>query len=646
MVQMPTGTGKTVVLAEVIKNEEVRIESSSVILVVAHRRELIEQIKEMIDSFGIDREKAQVRVESIQTLARKFGAGAPDAHRGSSCAPSVASGKAERLCNSLRCSQEGQSPCAPGLVIVDEAHHALAKSYRWMWEQWPEAKFLGLTATPCRLNGAGFTDLFDTLLQADSIRTFIEKGWLSDFEYVSASPESVVLQQVRSLKKRGADGDYQTKEMVAVMDVPESTEHLYRTYQKFAGGKKGIVYAIDRQHAQHIAACYRQHGVNCEVIDSKTPREEREKIVEAYRSTLTAHRGQSLCNSVADATCSQQGQSPCAVDVLVNVDIFGEGFDVPEVEFIQLARPTLSLSKYLQQVGRGMRISKGKEAVTIIDQVGLYQTFGLPTDERNWRQMFLGKASGKGDTGHHRLVLKDEDLDDKMLVNLQMARIRRRGEPHRRVEVFMENGMFGILKDGQVSCPPMFVHIKRMEAPYFAVATYPYEIYRSRRTVIDDDGRDCNLKLFGQVDQREEWLVYDDEKGRRMWGDGKGGRCYPQKPGFEQMGGIDVVNVDNRYMLRKEIPNLNLTFSKDEVLVGPVFCIFKDMLVFKDFKKVFRVIGYQNDCIIVHGGRHVWKEMKVRADGTIDDSDQTPYWANREKWPSTTSALGLRRLPH
>lgn len=607
MVQMPTGTGKTVLLAEIIRS--LNIEHGTLnIMIVAHRRELIEQIKETIDSFGIDREKAQVRVESIQTLARKFGAGAPDAHRGQS------------LCNSLRCSQEGQSPCAPGLVIVDEAHHALAKSYRWMWEQWPEAKFLGLTATPCRLNGAGFTDLFDMLLQADSIQTFIEKGWLSDFEYVSASPESVVLQQVRSLKKRGADGDYQTKEMVAVMDVPESTEHLYRTYQRFAGGKKGIVYAIDRQHAQHIAACYRGHGVNCAVIDSKTPKEERKKIVEAYRNG--------------------------AVDVLVNVDIFGEGFDVPEVEFIQLARPTLSLSKYLQQVGRGMRISKGKEAVTILDQVGLYQTFGLPTDERDWRQMFLGKASGKGETGHHRLVLNDDDLDDKMLVNLQMVRIRRWGEPHRRVEVFMENGMFGILKDGQVSCPPMFVHIKRMEAPYFAVATYPYEVYRSRRTVIDDDGRDCNLRLFGQVDQREEWLVYDDEKGRRMWWDGKGGRCYPQKPGFEQMGGIDVVNVDNRYMLRKEIPNLNLTFSKDEVLVGPVFCIFKDMLVFRDFKKVFRVIGYQNDCIIVHGGKHVWKEMKVRADGTIDDSDQIPYWANREKWPSTTSALGLRRLPH
>jgi hypothetical protein len=99
-------------------------------------------------------------------------------------------------------------------------------------------------------------------------------------------------------------------------------------------------------------------------------------------------------------------------------------------------------------------------------------------------------------------------------------------------------------------------------------------------------------------------------------------------------------------MLRKEIPNLNLTFSKDEVLVGPVFCIFKDMLVFKDFKKVFRVIAYQNDYIIVQGGKHAWKEMKVRADGSIEDSGQIPYWTNREKWPSTTRSLGLRRLPH
>ncbi len=616
MVQMPMGTGKTVILASIIPTHHP-------VLIVAHRRELIEQIKETIDAFGIDREKDGVYVESIQTLARRSG-------------------------HTEISEITENTDIKPGLVIVDEAHHAVAKSYRWMWERWPEAKFLGLTATPCRLSGEGFTDLFDTMLQAESIQGFIDKGWLSDFEYVSVTPDNYIVSRIAGLKKRGVDGDYQTKEMATVMDVPESIAHLYESYVQFAKGKKGIVYAINQEHARHIAAYYQEKGVRCAVIDSKTPEEERKRLVARYKDKAIDQTERATVQ-IERATVQTTPAPPNLggeVDVLVNVDIFGEGFDVPEVEFIQLARPTLSLSKYLQQVGRGMRISKGKEAVTILDQVGLYQTFGLPTEERDWEQMFLGHVSGKGDTKHHRLVLRDDNLNEKMLVNLQMVRIRRRGEPHQRVEVFIENGMFGILKDGQVSCPPMFVNIRRMEAPYFAVATYPMEVYKSRRTVIDDDGRDCNLKLFGHVDQNEEWLVYDDEKGRRMWWDGKGGRCYSQKPGFEQMGGIDVVNVDNRYMLRKEIPNLNLTFSKDEVLVGPVFCIFKDMLVFKDFKKVFRVIAYQNDYIIVQGGKHAWKEMKVRADGSIEDSGQIPYWTNREKWPSTTRSLGLRRLPH
>ena len=221
------------------------------------------------------------------------------------------------------------SPVNYQLVIVDEAHHALAKTYRMLWERWPEAKFLGLTATPCRLSGEAFTDLFEVLLQSWTIQTFIDKGWLSDFEYVSAAPDNRMMQQVRGLRKRGLGGDYQEKEMCAVLDVPESIEHLYKTYKSFADGKKGIVYAINQQHARHIDAYYREQGVNCCVIDSRTPAKERQRMVEDYRNGR--------------------------IDVLVNVDIFSNGFDCPEVEFIQLARPTLSLSLYLQQVGRGMR---------------------------------------------------------------------------------------------------------------------------------------------------------------------------------------------------------------------------------------------------------------------------------------------------
>ncbi|MBO7047273.1 MAG: DEAD/DEAH box helicase family protein, partial [Prevotella sp.] len=203
MVQMPTGTGKTVLMAEVIRQFT---EDGGTVLVVAHRRELIEQIRQTIRSFDIDNGK--VRVESIQKLYK---------------------------------ADYKSDITTPGLVIVDEAHHALAKTYSTLWERWPQAKFLGLTATPCRLNGAAFTDLFEVLLQSWDIQEFIDKGWLSDFEYVSAAPENLLMKQVGQLRKRGADGDYQTKEMVTVMDVPESISHLYKTYEAFAWGKKGIV---------------------------------------------------------------------------------------------------------------------------------------------------------------------------------------------------------------------------------------------------------------------------------------------------------------------------------------------------------------------------------------------------------------------
>ncbi len=370
MVQMPTGTGKTVLMTEVIRTWTID-HGPLTILIVAHRRELIEQIRQTLDR----RTKEQVfdrRTEEQKDIDRRtegqvFSDKRTEEHSFVTVTSIQKLSRAEE--NDLLLAKEYS------LIIIDEAHHALAKTYRQLWERWPEAKFLGLTATPCRLSGEGFEDLFDVLLQGEDIQWFIDQKWLSDFEYVSARPDSLVMHQIGGLRKRGADGDYQTKEMVTVMDVPESIAHLYDSYEAFAWGKKGIVYAIDRAHASHIAAYYQSKGVRCAVIDSQTPAVERAQIVEKYKA------------------------SPCSVDVIVNVDIFSEGFDCPEVEFIQLARPTLSLSKYLQQVGRGMRVSEGKDCVLILDNVGLYQRFGLPTDCRDWCQMFHGRMAGKGQTG-------------------------------------------------------------------------------------------------------------------------------------------------------------------------------------------------------------------------------------------------------
>ena len=599
MVQMPAGTGKTHLMAAVIREN-----MAHGVLIVAHRVELIGQISQTLESFGIEHgivdrttldldrktKEHKVVVASIQTLARRM------------ATANYANDKNFR----------------PQLVIIDEAHHAVAKTYRLLWEMWPEAKFLGLTATPCRLNGTGFTDLFDTLLESYSIQEFIDREWLSDFEYVSVTPENWMVERIAGLKKRGADGDYQMKEMATVMDSQESIAHLYQSYLKFTRGKKGIVYAISREHAQHISDYYVNHGVKCCWIEAMTPAEERQRLVDAYR----------------------QGE----IDVIVNVDIFSEGFDCPEVEFIQLARPTLSLTKYLQQVGRGMRPVPFKDYVTILDQVGLYQTFGLPTEERDWNGMFRGitdlRNHGKG--GRHRLVLRD-DLKELTLVNLQMVRIRRSGEPHQHVEVFLENGRYGILKDGEVSCPAVFVKMRRAESPYFAVATYPFEVYKNRKTVIGEDGKDMDLRIYGKVEQREEYMVYDDEKGRQMWWDGKGGRNYSHRPGFEQIGNFDVVKEGSQYMLRKSNPLTDFKFNKEDVLVGPVFSIFKNVLVFNDYKRMFRISGYQENGVIVDTGRRPHGEMQVMADGTIRKVTYIPMWERWER-PQSMKRLGLRRV--
>ena len=251
------------------------------------------------------------------------------------------------------------------MIVIDEAHHALAKTYKGMWERFPKAKFLGLTATPCRLNGKGFTDLFDVLVQSWGVPEFISKGRLATYDFVSIKSDGVTQRLIDSLQKRGADGDYQNKEMDMLLNKKPSIERLYRSLEEFGNDRKGIVYAINISHAQKITKLYQEHGVKAIAIDSKTPAAERQQDIEAFK----------------------KGD----IQVLVNVDIFSEGFDCPDVEFVQLARPTLSLAKYLQMVGRGLRVAKGKKNCVIIDNVGLYRVFGLPSQVWNWNAMFEGK---------------------------------------------------------------------------------------------------------------------------------------------------------------------------------------------------------------------------------------------------------------
>lgn len=351
MAQMPTGTGKTYLLTAVI-DSFVSNNPMEKVWIVAHRRELVSQIDETVRKFhsyyasNTSSLLSSVKAMSIQWLMRHY------------------DGIEEE----------------PEMIVIDEAHHALAKTYKEMWERFPNAKFLGLTATPCRLNGKGFTDLFDVLVQSWSVPEFISKGRLATYDFVSIKSDGVTQRLIDSLQKRGADGDYQNKEMDMLLNKKPSIERLYQSLEEFGKDRKGIVYAINISHAQKITKLYQEHGVKAIAIDSKTPAAERQQDIEAFK----------------------KGD----IQVLVNVDIFSEGFDCPDVEFVQLARPTLSLAKYLQMVGRGLRVAKGKKNCVMIDNVGLYRVFGLPSQVWNWNAMFEGKLK----VGKRKETPKDREF--------------------------------------------------------------------------------------------------------------------------------------------------------------------------------------------------------------------------------------------
>ena len=551
MAQMPTGTGKTVLLASVVESF-LREHSNCNVWIVAHRRELVSQIKDTLNKFLLNFSFSNHPV--------------PLSKEGSTSTPSPSSSEGGDV-TALRCSEPLRSKdggpskvspdCAgwdrlgmsgaskvspdclsasafnvpikavsiqwlskhydeieeePGMIVIDEAHHALAKTYKEMWERFPNAKFLGLTATPCRLNGKGFNDLFDVLVQSWSVPEFISKGRLATYDFVSIKSDGVTQRLIDSLQKRGADGDYQNKEMDMLLNKKPSIERLYQSLEEYGKDRKGIVYAINISHANAIAEFYREHGIAAVAIDSKTPSSLRKELIERFKASNTSFsnhpiplskegifsnhpvnfskitpslftikegstshpdpltlRGEggnrptrcseplrskvggpskvspdcagwdrlgatclraadgladgatdrlgATCLRAADgvgdgaadglgATCLRAADGAAPIQVLVNVDIFSEGFDCPDVEFVQLARPTLSLAKYLQMVGRGLRVAKGKKSCVIIDNVGLYRVFGLPSQVWNWNAMFEGKLK----VGKRKETPKDREF--------------------------------------------------------------------------------------------------------------------------------------------------------------------------------------------------------------------------------------------
>jgi superfamily II DNA or RNA helicase len=640
MVQMPTGTGKTMVLANIVFSFLEKCNHP--IWIVAHRRELVSQIKDTLNKSLLIFSKTHpssltlkggstafpkplspqgtgdvTALRCSEPLRSKVGGPSkvsPDClsagalKRASKVSPDCAGW--DRLAKkedstsdiliekpsdsslfTLRSSlikvvsiqwlsrHYGEMEEKPGLIVIDEAHHALAETYAEVMNAYPKAKKLGLTATPYRLNGKGFTDLFDTLLCSWSMEKFIAEGRLSLYDYYSIKPDSADQLLIDSLQKRGADGDYQQKELNEVMDVRPSLERLCLTIKEYVPGKKGIVYAISIQHAEHIAEFYRENGIKAVAISSKTPSSLRKELIERFKSsntsqyfsnhpvplskegsTSTPSPSSSEGGDVTALRCSEPLRSKVGgpskvspdclsagaskealagsissqnstsslnsasntsdeIEVLVSVDLFSEGFDCPDVEFIQLARPTLSLAKYMQMVGRGLRVTEGKEYCVILDNVGLYKRFGLPSVDRDWQSMFEGRTS-----------LEDILQEACMQVNSHNCRM-------------------DVLMDGDEEMMKIINHDRQQQ---MIMDTYGYQIVEDEKGlkgIKDKDGKmilECQYKKIEVTNDGFAYCYIRKKVGRKEWIDLQNRLWFANKPQSVKLMGIDFSTEDGK----------------------------------------------------------------------------------------------------
>lgn len=350
MLQMPTGTGKTHVFCEIIRRKNVGT------LILAHRIELIKQIQERLADLNIIagiimggqqyNPEYEIQVASISSL-----------------------------------NQSKEYPKNISLIVIDEAHHSTAISYNKILEFYrniKDLKILGVTATPCRLDGSGFNSIYETLIVSKSIKTFIKNNMLANIKHLATSIPNLKNISL-GIGKNGIDyvdsqlSDYMINDKTIMSELIES-------YKKYSNNKKCIVFAVDKKHSKSIVERYIAEGIKAEFIDSDTPPDSRRQIIEKFKL----------------------GE----FQVLCNVEIFTEGFDCPDIEVVQLARPTKSLILYLQMVGRGLRNKNNQsKQLLILDNAGLWKTHGLITKEHLWTLNGIEKS-------YDTIAIKDPDTKE------------------------------------------------------------------------------------------------------------------------------------------------------------------------------------------------------------------------------------------
>lgn len=321
----PCGAGKTLIMAYMASRAS---EKGKRTMFLVHRRELIEQaavtFKSLSLKFGIiapnyPMNNQLIQIGSVQTVARRL----------------------------------DKIP-AQDLIILDECHHATAKTWLNIIDNFDKAKVVGLTATPARLSGEGLGSVFDSLIIGAETKDLIEQKYLAPYKYY-APPVTACLDKIKTVH-----GDYDRTEINLRMNKPAIIGDAIEHYKQLASNTQAIAYCTSIQHSINTAAMFNVAGISAVHIDSKTSMSERKLAMENFRNKK--------------------------IKILCNCDLFGEGIDVPSMQTVVLLRPTKSLTLYIQQAMRGMRIDRAnpdKQAI-ILDHVGNVFRHGLPDSSREW----------------------------------------------------------------------------------------------------------------------------------------------------------------------------------------------------------------------------------------------------------------------
>jgi len=323
LIVLPTGAGKTVIFSEISKRA---VQKNNNVLILVHRRELIKQASQKLANIqvphgiiaaGFKPSSHQIQVASVQTIVRRL----------------------------------KSTPFKPTLIIIDEAHHSVAGSWKKTLDNWPTAKRIGVTATPCRLSGEGLREMFDDLILGPSVKKLVKAGFLSPHK-VFGAPQKINFKKV---KMRG--GDYATDQLAEEMLKADITGDAVKQYQKHANNLPAIAFCVNVEHAESVKTKFNNSGIAADIITGSMNTDDRDQVI--------------------------NGLSTGKIQVLVSIEVVSEGFDLPAVSCAILLRKTASLGLYLQQVGRILRPQENKTAI-VLDHVGNTITHGFIDDPKNW----------------------------------------------------------------------------------------------------------------------------------------------------------------------------------------------------------------------------------------------------------------------